>query len=460
MFILIKNYFVRYNIFVLLFPLLSQEIPNEFFEFKKHKILIDAGDDWENLSTFGPLRYKPDSLKSDSLRVNSRFGTKFSNKNKSIYGYGHFTFKNYFHGYLYPRIVTNPNSIDRFTGVPRDIKRGGFSAGETDLSGITFNKDWLTFQFGRGRQSWGAGNSLQLAISETSPSYDYGMIDLNFSSLRVRYFHGYLESDSLQNNRYINGRGLEWKNNRNLIIGLSEILIYSGENRNIDYAYLNPISTHLEIELNQRQNLKGTDSGNGIWQISIDYLNRKNSRFSFNYIFDEFVLDKSQLIGGKEKFNAYSFSIVKNLIKTNSRILSIYLSRMMVGKNTFRHEDGGNNFVQRNKPLGNLLGSDFVITNIGLNGLINQNLIINIQAGREEVGGNSILNNPYGPYTFNHNNFDKKEIKTFIRSELQFWSKKRHSLFLNNEYVFNSTTKSNFSIEIGLDIYVNIIKNL
>ena len=125
--------------------LMSQEIPNEFFEFKQDKILNDSGDNWGDLSTFGPLRHDYDGFKSDSLMVRSRFGAKFSDKNKVLYAYGHFTFKNYFHGYLYPRIVTNPNSVDRFTGVPRDIKRRGFSSGETDLSGITFEKDWIMF---------------------------------------------------------------------------------------------------------------------------------------------------------------------------------------------------------------------------------------------------------------------------------------------------------------------------
>ena len=35
-----------------------------------------------------------------------------------------------------------------------------------------------------------------------SNSYDYGMLDLDFGKLKVRYFHGFLEADS-NNNRYI-----------------------------------------------------------------------------------------------------------------------------------------------------------------------------------------------------------------------------------------------------------------
>ena len=104
----------------------------------------------------------------------------------------------------------------------------------------------MIVQFGRGRQSWGAGNEIQLAISEESNSYDYGMLDLDFDRLKVRYFNGYLETDSNAVNRYITGRGIEWNNNRNLLFSLSEIIIYSGKNRPIDFSYFNPISTILK----------------------------------------------------------------------------------------------------------------------------------------------------------------------------------------------------------------------
>ena len=58
-------------------------------------------------------------------------------------------------------------------------------------------------------------------------------------------------------NRYITARGFEWTNKKSLIIGFSETVIYSGENRSFDIGYLNPISSHLEIELNNRLNIIG-----------------------------------------------------------------------------------------------------------------------------------------------------------------------------------------------------------
>ncbi len=456
--ILIKKYLIRINTLLYTSLLYCQEIPNEFFDFIEYKVLSENGFDWSENTSFGPFRYKNNEPSSDSLRIISRFGIVISNESRSLFGYGHFSYKKYFHGYLYPRIVDNTSKVDRFSGLSRDIERGGFRAGETDLSGISFEKDWLIFQFGRGRQSWGTGNDIQLALSENSPPYDYGLVDLNFSNLRVRYFHGFLESDSLQNNRYINGRGIEWFNNKNLLISLSETIIYSGINRNIDFAYLNPISTHLEIELNEKQNLKGTDNGNGVWQISIDFLTSKKSRLSFNYLFDEFTLDKFQQENGKEKFNAYSSKFIKSLSRKNNHLLNIYFSTVMVGKNTFRHEDGKNNFVHRNQPLGHRLGSDFNLYNIGINSFYDHKILSNIEIGYKKKGSNSIITDPYRSYDFSDENDNNFTIIKYLNINIDYWHERNISLFSEGEFIIQNNDKKSFNFTLGLNIYFNNLK--
>jgi len=456
--VLIRKILILINLFSLTSLLFCQEIPNEFYDFIEQKVLSENGYNWSVNTTFGPSRYKTNPQLSDSLRIISKFGIIVSNKNKSLFGYGRFSYKRYFHGYLYPRVVDNPNLVDRFSGLQRDISRGGFNAGETDLSGITFEKDWMIFQFGRGRQSWGAGNNIQLALSENSPPYDYGLVDLNFPNLRVRYFHGFLESDSLQINRYINGRGIEWKNNKNLLISISETIIYSGVNRNIDFTYLNPISTHLEIELNEKQNLQGTDNGNGVWQIAVDFLGSKNLRISLNYLFDEFTLDKFQKEEGKENFNAYSFKLIKSLLKNNNHLLNIYFSRIMVGKNTFRHENGKNNFVHRNEPLGHYLGSDFSLINIGLNSFYYHKLLSNIEFGYKEQGFNSIINSPYGSYNFSNVNHNKLSKIKYLNIDMHYWYAKNISLFSKGEFIVINSNKKSFNFTLGLNIHLDILK--
>ena len=115
----------------------SQEIPNEFYQFQLQKLHNDAGKNWSKNTTFGPIRFNHDERPNDdSLHNQTCFGLNSMNDGLAIYAYSHFTFKSQFHGYLYPRIVNKTERFDRYSGVPRDIKRGGLSSGETDLSGI------------------------------------------------------------------------------------------------------------------------------------------------------------------------------------------------------------------------------------------------------------------------------------------------------------------------------------
>ncbi len=438
----------------------SQEIPNEFLDYHIKKFSTDMGNNWSGHSTFGPIRYKKMNLANDSLIIKSRFGMMIDNNRKSFYAFGHFLYKNNFHGYLYPRVVNKSNLFDRYSGIPRGINRGWFNSGETDLSGIAYENNWLLMQFGRGRQSWGAGNDIELALSEQSNAYDYGMLDLDFGQLKVRYFHGYLETDSLFYNRYITGRGIEWNNQRNFIFSLSEIVIYSGLNRPLDFAYMNPIATHLEIELNDRQNNIGTGSGNGIWQISFDYLLLKKIIISGNYLIDEYTLDSEQLDSGKGDGRAYSYKIVYSIINQSKIAAKLYFSNISVGTNTFKHQLGNNNFVQRNKPLGWQIGSDSRESKFGLKTMLNKKLFVNMEFGARAIGEKNFINDLYIGYTdYLDGPFPSGKVEniSFISSEFKWWLKDYIAIF--GEYHFTNSSKTKEKIYIlnfGFNIFYSI----
>jgi len=436
----------------------SQEIPNEFLEFQVQKLLTDAGKNWETNTLFGLPRFQSisktnieNSIKFDSLNIRTRTGIFTKNGAIAIYGFGQFSFKKHYYAYIYPRIVNDPDAFVRYSGIPRDITRGGFNSGETDLSGMGFQNDWLTLQLGRGRESWSAGNEIQLALSENSPAYDYGLLGLDFGKLRVKYIHGFLESTENDINRYITARGIEWTNKKSLVIGLSETVIYSGEDRPLDIGYINPISTHLEIELNDRLNTLGTGSANGVWQISGDWLINRKLRISANYLFDEFVLDQVEFDNGKEHGKAYSGRISYTPIMTETSLLTTYFSLLTVGTPTFRHGNGMNNFVQRNKPLGWQHGSDGQEIKFGLNYFNRTNLIAQFEAGQRNNGEESITSDPYDPYAdylagpFPSGNVEES---LFITSKLQWWWKPNIQISGSVEWDNNGSLQSLFGINI------------
>ena len=99
----------------------------------------------------------------------------------------------------------------------------------------------------------------------------------------MKYFHGFLESvRKFDNNynRYIYGRGIEWSNKKDIVVSLSEVGIYQGADRPVDFSFLNPLSNHIEIELNNRQNKLGNNQ-NAFWQFSLDKYFIQKLRFSF-----------------------------------------------------------------------------------------------------------------------------------------------------------------------------------
>ena len=73
---------------------------------------------------------------------------------------------------------------------------------------------------------------------------------------------------------------------------------------------VHPITFGQEIELNNKQNRQGLFSGNGVWQLSLDYMPNDKIRLSSNFLVDELVLDKVQKNEGKTNGLAGSFSII------------------------------------------------------------------------------------------------------------------------------------------------------
>jgi len=485
------NKFVYYSLFLCMGTIvLSQNISSDFIPSQYIEILHDYGTNWKTNSSFKPYRWDNfdglitsdsnqflmqwvfDDLKSleilkitssknaeDKFKCNTWFGTllqysdgegaKFQDGTTTLYGYFHFSYKNHYKGWLYPRITTDQYSLPHYTGKPRPNRRAGFNTGETDMAGIGYFSEWMKVWFGRGRQNWGAMAVDNLALSEKSAAYDHGTLQLKFNNVRLRYFHGYLETLEDNHHRYITGRGLEYNNQRNLVIGAHEITIYSGEDRPMDIAYFNPIATHLEVELNERDNRSGgTGEQNAVWQLSTDWMPLKGLRVSSNFLFDEFALDdveKDSLGRNTYAFQgriAYTRSVFKFLTTLDFKYTNI-------STNTFRHEQGGNNFVSRNLPLGSDLGSDGDRWYFGIRTVTPFRILTNLQVGQKRSGINNLLNNLYEPsgeieaFSFPSGNI---EVTKFIKWDLT-WSIK------NNIYLKVRAQKADSNI-IGNQDYI------
>lgn len=379
-----------------------QSIPIELNTYKNYECLLDRGINWE----FNSLLYSPrwqdiypsnDNLDSsnmyfDLVILNSSYNNKFN------YGLGlniRTSFYKYFYTHLYAKFANEENAFDRYSGISRGRHRFGFATGEVDISGIGFDNNKFNIELGRGRIGQGAGDSdIQLSLNQESISYDYLSYGITLTSWKIRFFNGFLENIDFIN-RYISGKSIEKRLNGNFLISFSENVIYSGENRPFDFGYLNPISSHLEIELNERQNLLGTSSGNAVWEASFDWLLKKRNRLSVNFIIDEFVLDKVQIdegkihsVGSSIRFSFQPLIAFKKL-KANIKYIN-------TGTYLYKHGNGNNNFVSRGDLLGWPKGNDVKEISFGVSNY-NNNSLIRLDLNYRLVGQESIYNDVYEP---------------------------------------------------------------
>ena len=436
----------------------SQIGVNEYFGLSPKNLFDNTGMILDSLTTLNSSKLQnfrtnnfSTKSNSNSFKVRTGFGTRIFNQSLGLYGYGNFYFKKYFYAYFFINNQTNEDVIERYS-------KYSFYPSQNNISGFGFKNDWAILQFSTGNENWGSGNNIQLALTDDSPTYEYFMLASDYGNLKVKYIHGLLESTKEDVNRYIVARGLEWTNRKSLIIGLSETIIYSGEGRGIEIAYINPIGSHLEVELNNRLTEQEGGDANAVWQISTEWLFEKNIRISSNILYDEFVLDRDIDIDQKNR-TAYSFGILVSLSDTHKSNLKIYTSMISIGTPTFRHARGFNNFVQKSKPLGWKYGSDGREINFGLNYIKKKNFISWLELGVRELGEESILFKPYDDYddyprkSFPSGNIDKS---LFLASELQ-WLLKPNFYITNNIYLEKTDGRKELEISffLGFNLFFN-----
>ena len=94
---------------------LAQSIPRDHFLYQSRKLLYDAGKDWQSLTVFGPIRFKSKTMNSSNY-FDGQIGFDAGNEFYSLYGSGHFKYKNHYYGYLYPTFVKKTDkNHHRFT---------------------------------------------------------------------------------------------------------------------------------------------------------------------------------------------------------------------------------------------------------------------------------------------------------------------------------------------------------
>ena len=375
----------------------SYPIFSSIFDYKLNQVISNSVGNWVDVSIFNNsisenLGFKFLKNKRVKYGLNTSMSKEDIFSNFSFLG----SYKNFYSYFLVTMGKGNSN-LNFNSNISQSFQKyNQKKLFEIPHSGFGYKNNWLNANIRRGNEDWGAGNNISLALSENSKTFDYLTLESNYGRIKVKYIHGFLEKTLKNQNRFLVAKGLEWTNKRFLNIGFSEIIIYSGKNRTFDIGYLNPISSHIEIELNNRLNIIGSSNSNAVWQFHLD-TRIKNLRLSMNFLIDEFVIDQ-EIEKNKNHGKAFSSKILYNLFNGSNNIINVFCNYIYVGTPTFRHSIGTNNFSLKNIPLGWSGGSDAESFSYGFIYSNNNSTLISWEYGFSFSGDENILARPFERY--------------------------------------------------------------
>jgi len=166
----------------------------------------------------------------------------------------------------------------------------GDLTGVLDQAYANIDLKYLRLLLGRDHLRWGPGGEDVLLLSGQIPPFDMVKAEARFGSFKFVYFTTVLdqirdEERSFDAKRYLAGHRLNMKLKFGVQMGISEVVLYGGENRNPEPYYLNPL---LPFYGEQYGNDK---DDNVLWSFDIALSTFRNKEIYFELLVDDFQYD-------------------------------------------------------------------------------------------------------------------------------------------------------------------------
>ncbi len=227
--------------------------------------------------------------------------------------------------------------------------------------GGTFEQSYLHLNFkflkifsGRDNLRWGPASSDGLLFSGQSPALDQIRLETQFWYFKFFSFTSILDkmyvSDSVSRtgiNRYISAHGLSFKHPKGVEFSFSEVVIYGGAKRNLEFYYLVPLLPYYTKQLNQKVD------DNILWSLALDLSFWKGKEFYAEFLIDDFQHDF------KDEPNQTGYLIGTNLSNPfglDRTFLNFEYSRLRFW--LYGATVPWNRFSFHEKGLGSVLGPD------------------------------------------------------------------------------------------------------
>jgi len=216
---------------------------------------------------------------------------------------------------------------------------------------LAFRLPYVRFTAGRRQVGWGNGLGGTLLLQGAHPPFDQVGVDARWGPLRGHAFVASLDPLSLEEGaearRFLSAHRVSLLWGDRLQIGLSETVLYGGEDRGLDWGYANPLMVYYAIQWN-----RGRDD-NVLW--SADAYLRLHRCVD---LFGEFLADDFQYDMETEP-NQIGF-LVGVRLKNLPRMPGLFVDAEYVRVNNwvYGHEEEWNRYTYGSALLGHPIGPD------------------------------------------------------------------------------------------------------
>jgi hypothetical protein len=232
-------------------------------------------------------------------------------------------------------------------------------AGDAAQAYLTFNLPYLKMLLGRERVAWGQRCTGGLILSENAFPLDMLKIQGGWGVFQGTSFIAFLSSiqtadssgDLARESRYISGHRISLNLFSKVQLGLSETVIYGGEDRQVEAYYLNPLLWYHGAQLNEKRD------DNTFFALDFNLRPKPDVILYGEFLIDDLQIEsKSQ--GDKEPNELAYFGGLSVLDPFGLRATEINLEYVRINNWTYNQVEERNRYLNRNKLVGNPLGPD------------------------------------------------------------------------------------------------------
>lgn len=273
---------------------------------------------------------------------------------------GYLKFSNNLSAFSRVRMTTLINGVQSFSG--RFVReRFHFQSAEADYAFFQYHNNFANIRLGRIKEGWGSFGNNSLLLSTLGASYDGFRVHLRLKNFEYRVFSGYLETvldaeKQVDVHRYLAGHLFTYRF-KNLSLMVGETVVYSGENRPLDFSYLIPFIPFLESDANLRFNARVQEQDNVFFLMGIDYHQPHSFHLSGTLLLDDFQIDAKDR---RRIPDNYGFNILSEIPYSFFGIPQMSgLQFSRVGSWVYRYHRPFTNYQSRGLLLGSFYGSDY-----------------------------------------------------------------------------------------------------